>query len=422
MEVMIGYIASAAPFSIFTFAVMQDSGWYNVNWEYASIPPYAKKLGCDWFYKPCVNDTHSLDDDLFCIQTKQYGCSVDYVGKSNCEISEWTNLATHFQYFDNKKLGGVLAYADYCPMFYHYSNGDCRVKSAANPVTSLSAEIRPDSKCNMVTDNNGKEFAVCWVSKCLIDSHGNWSAVMTKIPNKKGTDATWVTCFGDTDDGKKKTLPYRHQYGKLSIICPQFFDMCYDGNPWMCNGHGMFVKESNTCFCNGGYIGCHCEYEDTKVNRAIYPRAQDKECTDGQPRSDYVYGASQDSSTFRNGDKDLGKLTVTYTNTNGIVNKNYAIIAMRNWVASSAQIDPDNVWVYNEVETSNTKLVLDIRFYSSHSLKSKTLSTDLENSFSTFADANTFQETNVVQVPNSTSNVKINYFVYILLICIIVLF
>ena len=40
MEFMIGYISSAAPVSVFSFAVFEDSGWYKMNWDYATIPPY----------------------------------------------------------------------------------------------------------------------------------------------------------------------------------------------------------------------------------------------------------------------------------------------------------------------------------------------------------------------------------------------
>ena len=32
--------------------------------------------------------------------------------------------------------------------------------------------------------------------------------------------------------------------------------MCYDGNPWQCNGHGMMDRVSEDCVCNAGYIGC----------------------------------------------------------------------------------------------------------------------------------------------------------------------
>ena len=40
MEFMIGYISSAAPMSIFSMAVFEDSGWYKMDWDYATVPPY----------------------------------------------------------------------------------------------------------------------------------------------------------------------------------------------------------------------------------------------------------------------------------------------------------------------------------------------------------------------------------------------
>jgi len=53
-EFMIGYIPPAAPFSVFSFAVLADSGWYKVNWKYASHHPYGREFGCDWIDQKCL--------------------------------------------------------------------------------------------------------------------------------------------------------------------------------------------------------------------------------------------------------------------------------------------------------------------------------------------------------------------------------
>eukprot|EP00486_Rosalina_sp_Unknown_P008132 CAMPEP_0201591232 /NCGR_PEP_ID=MMETSP0190_2-20130828/187171_1 /ASSEMBLY_ACC=CAM_ASM_000263 /TAXON_ID=37353 /ORGANISM="Rosalina sp." /LENGTH=79 /DNA_ID=CAMNT_0048049139 /DNA_START=43 /DNA_END=279 /DNA_ORIENTATION=- len=54
MEFMIGYISSAAPMSIFSMAVFEDSGWYKMDWDYATVPPYGKGFGCDWYEQKCI--------------------------------------------------------------------------------------------------------------------------------------------------------------------------------------------------------------------------------------------------------------------------------------------------------------------------------------------------------------------------------
>lgn len=124
-EFMIGYIPPAAPFSVFSFAVLEDSGWYKVNWKYASQHPYGRKFGCDWIDEKCLsaNAQDMLDPLTFCSSDIDYGCSKDHVAISNCQIEEYNfNLPDYFRYFngeDNRNVGGRLEYADYCPMYYH---------------------------------------------------------------------------------------------------------------------------------------------------------------------------------------------------------------------------------------------------------------------------------------------------------------
>ena len=64
------------------------------------------------------------------------------------------NLPNYFQYFTgdkNKNLGGRLEYADYCPMYYHYNNGDCRFVDASIKHKRFGATITPQSKCIIIS-------------------------------------------------------------------------------------------------------------------------------------------------------------------------------------------------------------------------------------------------------------------------------
>ena len=84
----------------------------------------------------------------------------------------------------------------------------------------------------------------------------------------------WITCWKDEDDGKYK-ITQLHEY---DIRCPVYNDICYDKNAWLCNGHGMLNRDSHTCICNAGYIGCDCLYDDTQENRKKYPYSDHKKC------------------------------------------------------------------------------------------------------------------------------------------------
>merc|ERR1712113_528353 len=121
-----------------------------MNWDYATVPPYGKSFGCDWHEEKCIVDlgdkVESLDEDMYCTEDTKYGCAADYVGKSNCELISYDDgtLTTPYQYFGGfgrEDIGGVLGYADFCPMFYHYSNGDCRISESSHIYESFGAEI-----------------------------------------------------------------------------------------------------------------------------------------------------------------------------------------------------------------------------------------------------------------------------------------
>eukprot|EP01084_Bolivina_argentea_P092219 165936_1 len=155
---MIGYIPPAAPFSIFSFAVLEDSGWYKVNWRYASQHPYGKQFGCDWIDKKCLSGKGAkdmLDPSTFCTSDIDYGCAKDHIAISNCQIEEYNfALPPYFQYFgggDAQNVGGRLEYADYCPMYYHYNNGDCRFVDASIKHKRFGATITPQSKCIIIS-------------------------------------------------------------------------------------------------------------------------------------------------------------------------------------------------------------------------------------------------------------------------------
>eukprot|EP01084_Bolivina_argentea_P068396 124501_1 len=305
MEFMIGYISSAAPVSVFSFAVFEDSGWYKMNWDYATVPPYGKGFGCDWYEEKCViedaahGEYEALDDDLYCTSDVKYACAADYVGKSNCELTEYEDgeLPSAFQYFggfghgdgDQANIGGVLGYADFCPMFYHYSNGDCRITESSHAYESFGAEICPNCKCNeMYSSDFTKNYAICYPTECaqnylyedqvgedeydptnaaFYKDYSDYVATRVKVSNEGHTKHEYITCWRFESSEYKDTSYYSY-----SIKCPEFEDICYDRNPWICNGHGMRNRESTSvydeCFCNHGYIGCDCTVRNTQINQA----------------------------------------------------------------------------------------------------------------------------------------------------------
>ena len=142
------------------------------------MPPYGKQFGCEWYEDKCISGDAShtpLDADLYCSADVKYHCAADYVGKSNCEVKQYSSsseLSPVYRYFGASDLrGGVLGYADFCPMYYHYSNGDCRIPEASHVYDSFGATISPHSKCTeMVSsdtdDEEHTEYAICYETHC----------------------------------------------------------------------------------------------------------------------------------------------------------------------------------------------------------------------------------------------------------------
>eukprot|EP01084_Bolivina_argentea_P179631 310389_1 len=119
-----------------------------------------------------------------------------------------------------------------------------------------------------------KELGVCYKQACFTDNNFNWSGLRIEIWNMEYEESEWITCWAGIDDGKYK-ITQLHEY---DIRCPIYTDICYDNNPWLCNGHGILNKKTNKCICNAGYIGCDCLYDDTKQNRLKYPYSDHKKC------------------------------------------------------------------------------------------------------------------------------------------------
>lgn len=370
VEVMISYISSAAPLSIFTFALFADSGWYEMNWKYASETPYGRHKGCAWFQQKCILPAEGMesyedseerttsDDSMFCTQSTQvkYGCSVNYVVKSNCKIKEQKHLPSEFQYFSPQQpsISGVLQYPDYCPMMLHYSNGDCRIESASHAYSSFGGNVCHNCKCTlMVREETDTQFAICYEHQCIRNANNDWNGIRIKIRNKIKYE--WITCWANESKQIKDNSLYTHD-----VVCPQFTDICYDDNPWMCNGHGMYDRRNGgLCTCNPGYIGCEC----AMVNRTLNVERDDDECKMGFVYQSTIICKSDYKLCFKReiqmGHKTYLRIADEYDVNGGHLNITFHVSsitsftgnlyhwmqALKLWIAIPYKIALDDVWL-----------------------------------------------------------------------------
>ena len=142
-----------------TLALMEDTGWYKVNYIMAEYLEWGKGLGCDFVKKSCLDwiDTQRArngDIHPFCDNVRQGVLQTDCTRNRNavafCNLQEFTApLPVHNQYFrslpgihptDVNRYGGSVSLADYCPYLQEFTWKDGK------------RTIR-DSRCSMQENN-----------------------------------------------------------------------------------------------------------------------------------------------------------------------------------------------------------------------------------------------------------------------------
>jgi len=129
------------PVSVITLALLQDFGFYQVNFDMAEKFVAGKNAGCSWLNSRC----DSRSSRYFCRNENQAGCTHDYMAKGFCNKVTWSGtipvtsytssntLPSYFQYFGSGTLGGSTAMANFCPTITAFSNGDCTETGNYNP-------------------------------------------------------------------------------------------------------------------------------------------------------------------------------------------------------------------------------------------------------------------------------------------------
>ena len=88
--------------SQFTLALMQDTGWYIVDYNYSEAFFWGHGEGCQWFLQDCVNKTTEKSNfaQYFCDSTADHGCGHDYAGVAYCEMyTSLDDIPIPFQYY-----------------------------------------------------------------------------------------------------------------------------------------------------------------------------------------------------------------------------------------------------------------------------------------------------------------------------------
>lgn len=74
-------------FSAITMAFLKDTGWYDVDYNFADKFFYGKDEGCDFLTKACFDGRGEPNFQQFCNPETDpgvEGCSEDYLGIGSC--------------------------------------------------------------------------------------------------------------------------------------------------------------------------------------------------------------------------------------------------------------------------------------------------------------------------------------------------
>jgi len=181
--------------SEFTLAVLEDSGWYVVNYSQADNITWGKNQGCDFFYNKC-NGTNFRE---FCTVKEEKGCSFDKGGRARC-IED--------------KL------ADHCKYMLPYNNQFCKEEKNEFPNDFLIANsFGPNSIC---VESNMK-FPNIVILETPFPKH-RCNKFECRGENK--TDL-YLTLFEEdikcsTKEEKIETFEHYKGY----VICPDPAEMC----------------------------------------------------------------------------------------------------------------------------------------------------------------------------------------------------
>jgi hypothetical protein len=231
-ELMVGSVGWFNPsesfaISQFTLALLQDSGWYQSNFSYATPLLWGNKMGCSFVSGRCEDWDVTNVAGYYCDQATFSGtndkisqCTFNLKGKGFCDIRTYKTNLGYYEHMSNPAQGGPDELMDWCPIVYRYSNGRCTDSSN----TPLTGERYGDS------------------SGCF-DSNANF--VGTVRPDKD------ARCFQYRCVNKQLEIIIAAQTGDKSITCPkdQSYIVITDGLPTGFTGYVACPKNGYKILC-----------------------------------------------------------------------------------------------------------------------------------------------------------------------------
>ena len=210
-ELMTSQMTGNPSLSKFTLFLLEDSGWYKIDFSKAEKFFWGKKKGCEFLENCGSNEIE------FCYKEDQMGCSEDFEFKTVCAFSNFSDDCLYKEFVRGFK----------CSKEFNF------VKS------TLYEENGPGSRCFNVVYND-VEKSGCFKAFC---QQGKISIEI---------DGFFVFC----EKGQEKTL-----FDDFVVLCPDFEKFCgFEEKKCEmdCNGNGICL-ENKECKCDYFFGGVYCE-------------------------------------------------------------------------------------------------------------------------------------------------------------------
>ena len=231
-----------------SLALLEDSGWYNVNYYTGGLFRYGKGLGCDFLNNKCVSEGKSNYEREFCDVENEERCTSGFIDRGLCYISNYPYLPEYYRYFNNTTKGGFY-FADYCPVtltnsnyyyyYYFYSRCDSNGLNFNNLPSEYGEIYGPNSICvlsSLIPSTNNDQFNSEVDTKKRARCH--------KVIRCDSKSRTFILNIGDTllnCSGNYEEIRVDGYSG--SIICPDYNRVC-TGSVW-CNDPLICIEKQS---------------------------------------------------------------------------------------------------------------------------------------------------------------------------------
>ena len=285
-EGMTGIVTQNSVFSRLTLALMEDTGWYKVNYQMAEPLQWGKSLGCLFAKNSCgawmkAQKGAGKSVAPFCDQPKESsegrsGCSVDRTSIATCNLVQYEqNLSVEYQNFLSgsisgisgfeEQYGGSVALADYCPFYQGFT------------WTKKNKDIR-SSSCilhhnNLAQDKNYALETYSNTSACF-EQTGKWTKTKCGV---RWTASNWGSgCYRyacEQDSLKIIILGYKFSCFHKG----QHINIFVQDQGW--EYRGVLVCPSCQEVCYGSSISCPAELKPAPENSQPVPKITSVTCS-----------------------------------------------------------------------------------------------------------------------------------------------